>query len=273
MEDIKLAEQIFGPDIGALKGKTTRAKPTPVVNDYIEIPMELITTHQNVVLCMDGMKINNVPFLTTVSRNILYRTAEWIHNQTPQADRSVLDNVFRIYNMAGFKITTILCDNEFQPLMSELADVYNVRTNYANPQEHVPEAERNIRVIKERFRATFHRLPFTKLPAVMVKVLAIEVTKKLNFFPPSGGVSPYYSPRMILHQQNLEYNKHCAIAFGTYVQAHHEPTATNSQSPRTLDCIYLRYVDNLQGGHQLLDLRTGKTINGAQSPKSQILNM
>ena len=144
--------------------------------------------------------------------------------------------------------------------MSELADVYNVRTNYANPQEHVPEAERNIRVIKERFRATFHRLPFTKLPSVMVKIFAMEVTKKLNFFPPRGGVSPYYSPRMILHQQNLEYNKHCAIAFGTYVQAHHEPTATNSQSPRTLDCIYLRYVDNLQGGHQLLDLRTGKTI-------------
>ena len=63
--------------------------------------------------------------------------------------------------MAGFIITTILCDNEFQSLMSELADVYNVHTNYANPQEHVPEAERNIRVIKERFRATFHGLPFT----------------------------------------------------------------------------------------------------------------
>jgi hypothetical protein len=105
---------------------------------------------------MDGMKINGVPFLATISRDIMYRTAEWIPNQTTPAYRSVLDNVFRIYNLAGFKITTILCDNEFQPLMNELADVYNVRMNYANPQEHVPEAERNIRVIKERFRATFH---------------------------------------------------------------------------------------------------------------------
>ena len=83
---------------------------------------------------MDGMKVNGVPFLTTISRNIMYRTAEWIPNQTPEAYRSVLDNVFRLYNHAGFKITTIHCDNEFRPLMSELQDNYNVIMNYANPQ-------------------------------------------------------------------------------------------------------------------------------------------
>jgi len=73
----------------------------------------------------------------------MYHTAEWVPNQTSQAYRSVLDNVFRIYNRAGFRVSTIHCDNEFQPLMQELQDVYNVTMNYANPQEHVPEAERN----------------------------------------------------------------------------------------------------------------------------------
>jgi hypothetical protein len=38
MEDINIAEKIISPDIGALKGKTTRQKPAPVVTDYIEIP-------------------------------------------------------------------------------------------------------------------------------------------------------------------------------------------------------------------------------------------
>jgi hypothetical protein len=260
LDDIKIAEKIFGPDVGSLKGKTTRQKPAPVVSDYIEIPRELIENHHNVTLCIDGMKINGVPFLTTVSRNIMYRTAEWIPSQTTLSYRSVLDNVFRIYNKAGFKIATINCDNEFQPLMAELQDVYNVTMNYANPQEHVPEAERNNRVIKERFRAAFHRLPYKKIPKIMVKILTMECAKKLNFFAPRGGISPYYSPRMILHQQSLDYNKHCSFPFGSYVQAHTEPDPKNTQHPRTLDCIYLRYVDNDQGGHHLLDLRTGRTI-------------
>jgi hypothetical protein len=183
-----------------------------------------------------------------------------VPNQTSQAYRSVLDNVFSIYNRAGFQITIINCDNEFQPLVHELQDVYNVSMNYTNPQEHVPEAERNNRVIKERFRSAFHRLPFKKVPKIMVKILAMESDKKLNFFPPKGGISSYYSPRMILHQQPLDYSKHCSIPFGSYVQAHHEPDKKNTQHPRTLDCIYLRYLDNNQGGHHLLDLRTGRTI-------------
>jgi hypothetical protein len=65
---------------------------------------------------------------------------------------------------------------------------------------------------------------------------------------------------MILHQRNLDYDKHCQYAFGTYVQAHDEPDPSNTNAPRTLDCIYLRYNDNKQGGHDLLHLQTNRMI-------------
>jgi hypothetical protein len=182
IEDINLAEKMFGPDIGALKGKTTRSNPSPVVSDYIELPTELIDNHHNVILCMDTIKINGLYFLTTISRNIMYCRVEWVESQTPKAYRSALNNVFRIYNRAGFQITTIHCDNEYQPLMSELQNDFDISMNYASPQEHFTEAERNNRVIKERFCAAFHQLLFTKIPKVMVKVLAMKSGKKLNFF-------------------------------------------------------------------------------------------
>jgi hypothetical protein len=79
----------------------------------------------------------------------MYQRAEGIPHKTPDAYRSVLDNVVSMYNQAGFWINVIHCDNEFCPLMDQLQNAYNVQMNYANPQEHVPEAERNNRVIKE----------------------------------------------------------------------------------------------------------------------------
>jgi hypothetical protein len=65
---------------------------------------------------------------------------------------------------------------------------------------------------------------------------------------------------MIMHQQSIDDNKNCSITFGSYVQAQTKPNHQNSQHPCTLDCIYLQYVNNDQGCHQLLDLWTGTMI-------------
>jgi hypothetical protein len=183
VDDIKTAEMILGGDIGMLKGKTVRHKPLPVSSDYVEVPKELINNHQNVTLCVDIMNINGLSFFTTVSRKIMYRTTEFIPSQSVKDYRSALDTVFQIYDQAGFKITTIHCDNKFQPILKEMEKVYGVRMNYASPQEHVPEVERSVRVVKERFRVSFRRLPFKRIPKTMIKILAMECTKKLNFPP------------------------------------------------------------------------------------------
>ncbi|KAL7577185.1 hypothetical protein ACA910_003520 [Epithemia clementina (nom. ined.)] len=261
VEDIDLAEQIFGPDIGSLKGKSTRQRPTPIVNDYIEIPSELILQHEDVQLCIDTMFINGLPFLTTISRQIMYRTACYLQQQSMDHYWSALKDVFRIYNAAGFRITKIHADNGFRTLREDLKNLENIEIKLANAQEHVPEAERNIRIMKKRVRATFHRLPFTKITKIMTQMLVMECAKQLNFLSPKDSVSTQYSPRMIIHHEPLDYQRHCATPFGTYVQASDDPMIKNDLRPQTIDCIYLRPSPLHQTSFELLDLQTNRVIN------------
>jgi hypothetical protein len=155
-EDIEIAEEIFGPDIGLLKGKTTRRKPMPVVNDYIDIPQELTIKQQNVILYIDGMKVNGLSFLTTISKNNCYQTAQFIASKLISLYQDALKEVIQVYNKAGFKIVQIRADNKFRPLKDVMLNHFGIKMNFANPQEHVPETEQNHQVIKEQIWATYH---------------------------------------------------------------------------------------------------------------------
>ena len=66
IEDVNIAEDIFGPDISTLKGKSTRPKTKVVVNDEIEIPNEIIEKNYSIELCVDTMCVNGMAFTATI---------------------------------------------------------------------------------------------------------------------------------------------------------------------------------------------------------------
>ena len=269
-KDIDLAEQIFGPDIGTVKGKTTRQKPSPVIDQHIEIPEELVSLHEDITLAIDGLTINSLKFLSTISRDVYYRTVHYMPTTKADNYRTALNEVCGVYRRGGFQVTDILCDNEFHASFDPLVAQLNppITMHYAAAQEHVPEAERNNRVIKEQFRAVYHRLPYAHLPRILVKYLAYESARKPNIFPARQGISKYFSPRMIIHQENISYQQHCKTSCGTYVLAHNEPNTTNTNAPRALDCLYLR--PTASGRHECLHLNTNKVITRRRVTPSPI---
>ena len=103
-------------------------------------------------------------------------------------------------------------------MVDKVKNDLDVTINYANPGYHAPEIDKNNRTVKERYSAQYHRLPFQNIPKVMIRCLALEVVRKLDYFPVIGGLSPYYSLRDIMDQQPLDYLKKCTIPFGAFVQ-------------------------------------------------------
>jgi hypothetical protein len=140
-DDVNIAERIFGGDIGTLKGKSTRGRPTPVKDDLVEIPPELLEQHQDLTYCMDIMYVNGMPMMTGIDRSIRFRGLVPLSSQVASELYRALDVILRIYNTRGYRIKSINCNGEFHTLMNELDDKLEIEMNYTSKGEHVPEAE------------------------------------------------------------------------------------------------------------------------------------
>ena len=261
-EDVNLAEKAFGPDVGSMKGKSTRKSPIPAFSNVIEIPRELLSVNEEIILSIDGLNVNTLKFMTSISHDIYYRTGQYLINATAKEYEKLMDELYYVYRKSGFTIIEIHCDNEFHKALNSFAAKQTppIKMNYASANEHVPRAERNNRTIQERVRCNYYQLPYVHLPKIVVKYLVSESAKKLNFFPNKNGVSKYFSPRMILHKENLDFKKHCKYVLGEYVQAFEDEASKNNNKPRTLDCLYLRPTNNHQLGYELLHLQTNRVI-------------
>ena len=65
---------------------------------------------------------------------------------------------------------------------------------------------------------------------------------------------------MIIKQTNVDHKKDIKIGFELYVQENQENNPSNTKEARTLDAMYLSTIENRQGGHRILDLKTRKLI-------------
>ncbi len=187
-KDVDLAEQVFGPDIGTIKGKTTRRKPIPVSDHHIKIPEEMVSLHQHVTLAIDGITINSLKCLFTMSGDIYYRTLNYMPDIKALQYRTALKDVCGVYQRGGFQVTNILCDNEFHASLDPIAAKQTppITMHYAAAQEHVPEAEHNNRVIKEQFRVVYHQLPYTHWHPS--EILNLQECAEAQHFPVRQGV-------------------------------------------------------------------------------------
>ena len=91
------AENVNGPSVQALKVKTIRTKPSPVVTDYVAVPHAVFEENKNVTLSVYVIFVNPIPFFTSISRHLKFTTAETLHNRTTSQLVKCVTNVKDLY--------------------------------------------------------------------------------------------------------------------------------------------------------------------------------
>ena len=163
------------------------------------------------------MFVNKIPILASVSRNIHYSTATVLRSAKAEELYLGITEIMKQYEYRGMKVTTILVDKQFECVGSRFP---GVDVNVVSRDEHVPEIERLIRVIKERCRCYFSAMPFKKIPHRMCVELVHTVIFYLNAFPWINGPEKTLSPFTIVQGKHLNFNKHFQVKFSEYTQTY-----------------------------------------------------
>eukprot|EP00957_Ditylum_brightwellii_P183278 13960761-Ditylum_brightwellii.AAC.1 len=258
VKDINNGEFVFGPDVGALRGKTSLKTQEPARTDHIKVPQELINLHQEVIMAANILYINKIPFCTSVLRNIKFTTTKNINNRKKSTLLTAIKKIFKFYMSQGFVVINALMDREFEPLAEEFLPT---KLNSTPANEHVPGIEWQNKFIKEWVRSINCMLPFKKIPNIIITEMVTFSIIWLNAFPPKSRILSTFSQRLIICGSNLSYMQHCKIPFGAYVQTLEENLPTNSMANRTIGTIALGPSMNLQGEYKFMNLETGQLIH------------
>ena len=87
----------------------------------------------------------------------------------------------------------------------------------------------------------------------------------LNVILAHGGISTTMSHSTTITGLEFDYNKHCRMQPGEYVQTHEE--TDNTMKFKTVGAIALRRKGNAQGDYYYLSLKTGQRLKrGLRTP-------
>ena len=234
--DVLNAETIFGPSVASMKGRTVRHKPDAVLTLSFTIPPEVLSRHQQATLVSDIFSVDRSSFLMTKSRSIKFTTVQPTTKQDINSLFDLLTQVFSVYTNGGFRVRHLFADNQFEPLRQRLR-VVGVHLNTPAASEHVPDAEREIRTLKEHVRGVIGNTPYVRFPPKMVVECVVGCTMWKNSFPPRDGVHKVLSPRTLVTGKSTVFGPMMTLPFGAYAQVSMEDD--NTMKVRTVGGVAL----------------------------------
>jgi hypothetical protein len=112
--------------------------------------VELLKLHKEVYIAADLFFVNKILFFLTLSRKICFMTINHLADRTVLQIFMAFKEIYQYCLQHGFCITMVHADGEFATLKVLIESLPGgPLVNLASPDEHVPEIEQGIRVVKK----------------------------------------------------------------------------------------------------------------------------
>ena len=254
-EDIKRATTIWGPNVAALKGRTTKSKPMPAIQQSVT-RRSFADQHMH----CDIMFINKQAYLVSVTHPLGIVLVACIDNVTTPALRASIRKMFGTIGSRRISIVRFTSDNEkgIAALFGDM-NAMGVEVVTVGPGQHDHVIERMIRHLKETIRTIIYSLPYL-VPDALMPHLVLGAAKKLLLFPSHSTRTDHISPFEAFFGRKADTKKDIGPPFGTYCQVTSR-VLTNGMEPRTIGCLYLEPRMNGTGTHSFMRLDTRSVIS------------
>ena len=98
------------------------------------MPAELLHTREEITISIDGLVVNSLIFLNTISHDLYYRTGQYIVEAKATNYEEYLTQLYTLYKKTGLILVEIHCDNEFHKAMDNFLTAQDpiIKINYPN---------------------------------------------------------------------------------------------------------------------------------------------
>jgi hypothetical protein len=271
-KDVRIMRKIYGPCVSCVKGKTVRATPGKVINQWVaSAPGER--------LCMDIFFLSvvtrkgavaSLPFLIVVDEYSEHVIITWLTSRTAETVMRALTEVIKFYYGYDWCVKEICGDRDtvFKPLQATLRQSHKVELDIRGTDQKIPRADRMIRTLRDIFR-TIKASLWYRLPQFLYPNFIEDAAGVWNVRPNARTIDR--SPREIVEGKKLEFDQHIKTSVGTVGEFFIPPGKRQATSKddrevkkneeRTATGIVTRRNFDPTGTLEIYNIDTGTRVN------------
>jgi hypothetical protein len=263
VEDVRRFIDIYGAQIPALRGKTTKKHPN--VSTMEDRAAKHQITRQTMVA--DVMNVCGEKFLVSISSPLEVLMVKHLQSKSKQCLGTGMQAHINTLRSRGFEPERVLVDPH-RSLVALQGEFPGVEIDPCGAGDHLEKIDIKIRRLKELMRAVLADLPYS-LPKDRLKDLVTYSVSRLNNRS-TKALNDVTSLRIRLTGFKPDFKQEFGLAFGDYAEVFNPKASERSNDvtvPRTEPCVALYPSANQNGSWVFYNLDTKTYVQRTQWKK------